>query len=133
MSQIPKATHMETQTMEEKNINPIIYDPSLHYSTPKSELDIPLYVALRMTYPSQLDKYKTKAEKYGYYVDTKLTDNEHLILVNPKKNINKLITVARTGRFMNISVNFILAYLYRICIINNLNNFNPCFMLGELF
>lgn len=80
-----KTVSTETQPIQDDL--KIKYDPSLHYTTPKSELDLPLYVALRMTYPNQLDKYKTKAEKYGYYVDTDLNDKEHLVLVNPKKNI----------------------------------------------
>jgi hypothetical protein len=70
-----------------QDINPIPYDKSKHGKIPKSELDIPLYVALKMTYPNEIQKYKTDAQRYGYFIDHKLTDKEHLVLVNPKKNI----------------------------------------------
>jgi hypothetical protein len=85
----PTTKTVSTETMDEtiNENNPMAYDSSLHYKTPKSELDIPLYVALRMTYPEQILKYRQDAERYGYFIDTELTDNEHLVLINPKKNI----------------------------------------------
>ena len=60
------------------------FDTSLHQETPKSQLDLPLQVALKMTYPQNIGKYKEEAERYGYFIDP-LTDVEHLVLYNPSK------------------------------------------------
>lgn len=60
------------------------FDTSLHQETPKSQLDLPLQVALKMTYPQNIGKYKEEAERYGYFIDP-LTDVEHVVLYNPSK------------------------------------------------
>jgi hypothetical protein len=60
------------------------YDSSLHQKIPKSDLELPLQIALKMTYPEQIAKYKEEAKRYGYYIDP-LTDEEHLVLHNPSK------------------------------------------------
>jgi hypothetical protein len=60
------------------------YDEKYQEETPKSQLDLPLQVALKMTYPQNIGKYKEEAERYGYFIDP-LTDVEHLVLYNPSK------------------------------------------------
>jgi hypothetical protein len=86
-TQRPKLIETQTQTTNNNLDNPIKYDPSLYFPIPKSELDIPLYIPLKMTYPEQMDKYKQKASQYGYFVDTDLTDKNHLVLVNKQKQV----------------------------------------------
>jgi hypothetical protein len=61
------------------------YDASLHQKTPKSQLDLPLQVALKLTYPQNIKKYETEAQRYGYFIDP-LSDEEHVVLYNPSKN-----------------------------------------------
>jgi hypothetical protein len=58
------------------------YDASLHQKTPKSQLDLPLQVALKLTYPQNIKKYETEAQRYGYFIDP-LSDEEHVVLYNP--------------------------------------------------
>lgn len=82
-----KAIETQTQTINSNLDNPMKYDPSLYNPIPKSELNIPLYIPLKMTYPEQMDKYKQKAAQYGYFVDTNLTDKNHLVLVNKQKQV----------------------------------------------
>lgn len=80
---IPVAKTVSTETIT-PNIVTNQYDPSLHFETPKADLELPLQIALKMTYPEQIGKYKEEAEKYGFYIDP-LTDEEHLVLHNPSK------------------------------------------------
>jgi hypothetical protein len=63
------------------------YDPTLHYTTPKSELDLPLQIALKATYPEQLIKVKDDLNRYGYFINSELTDPEHIVIHNPQKKI----------------------------------------------
>jgi hypothetical protein len=79
----PIVKSISTETIT-PNIVTNHYDPSLHLTTPKSDLELPLQIALKMTYPEQIAKYKEEAERYGYYIDP-LTDEEHLVLHNPSK------------------------------------------------
>jgi hypothetical protein len=81
--QIQKSTPNETQTIE-RGIIPSIYNEKLQEEIPKSQLDLPLQVALKATYPEQLSKVKDDLGRYGYYIDF-LTDEEHVVLVNPSK------------------------------------------------
>jgi hypothetical protein len=60
------------------------YDTFLHEKTPKSQLDLPLSLALKVTYPQNVQKYKAELEKYNYYIDP-LSDEEHVVLYNPLK------------------------------------------------
>jgi len=60
------------------------YDEKYYDKTPKSQLDLPLQVALKMTYPQNIGKYKEEAERYGYFIDP-LSDVEHVVLYNPSK------------------------------------------------
>ena len=60
------------------------YDKSLHQETPKSQLELPLQLALKVTYPQNIQKYKDELERYNYYIDP-LSDEEHVILYNPLK------------------------------------------------
>ena len=60
------------------------YDTSLHEKTPKSQLDLPLQLALKVTYPQNIQKYKAELERYNYYIDP-LSDEEHIVLYNPLK------------------------------------------------
>jgi hypothetical protein len=52
--------------------------------TPKSQLELPLQLALKVTYPQNIQKYKDELERYNYYIDP-LSDEEHVILYNPLK------------------------------------------------
>jgi hypothetical protein len=84
---------METSTETQVNIRELQnndrnkYDPSLHYDIPKSELDIPLYTALKLTTPQQIPKYVEEAQRYNYDVDPDLTTEENTVLVNNKNKI----------------------------------------------
>lgn len=80
---IPIATEIQTQTTE-TGIIPSIYNEELQQETPKSQLDLPLQIALKATYPEQLSKVKEDIGRYGYYIDPS-TDEEHVVLVNPSK------------------------------------------------
>lgn len=82
-SKTPKSKPIQTQTIE-KGIIPSIYKEELQQEIPKSQLDLPLQVALKATYPEQLLKVKDELGRYGYYIDP-LTDEEHVVLVNPSK------------------------------------------------
>ena len=81
--QTPKSKPIQTQTIE-RGIIPSIYKEELQQEIPKSQLDLPLQVALKATYPEQLAKVKDDLGRYGYYIDP-LTDEEHVVLVNPSK------------------------------------------------
>ena len=92
-----KATPMETQTIE-RGIIPSIYNEKLQQEIPKSRLDLPLQVALKATYPEQLAKVKDDLGRYGYYIDP-LTDEEHVVLVNPSKK--KIVFGVRGTNVLN--------------------------------
>ena len=81
--QTQKSKPIQTQTIE-RGIIPSIYNEKLQQEIPKSQLDLPLQVALKATYPEQLLKVKDDLGRYGYYIDP-LTDEEHVVLVNPSK------------------------------------------------
>jgi hypothetical protein len=82
----PTTKTVSTETMDE-TINENNQKETDKKKIPKSKLDIPLYTALRMTYPEQIKKYQQDAERYGYKLDNDLSDEEHLVLVNKEKKI----------------------------------------------
>jgi hypothetical protein len=80
---IPESQTVSTETIT-SNIVSNQYDPKLHQDIPKSQLEIPLQVVLKATYPENLQKSREELNRYGYFIDP-LTDEEHLVLHNPVK------------------------------------------------
>lgn len=96
---IPKAKTAETQTQTiSKALVPSIYDEKKQGDIPKSQLDLPLQIALQATYPEKLASVKDELTRYGYYIDP-LSDLEHSVLVNPAKN--KVVFGVRGTNVMN--------------------------------
>jgi hypothetical protein len=97
MTSTPKAKTAETQTMTTA-IVPSIYDEKKQEDIPKSQLDLPLSIALQSSYPEKLASVKDELTRYGYYIDP-LSDLEHSVIVNPNKN--KVIFGVRGTNVMN--------------------------------
>lgn len=96
---IPKAKTAETQTQTITTaLVPSIYDEKKQGDIPKSQLDLPLQIALQATYPEKLASVKDELTRYGYYIDP-LSDLEHSVLVNPAKN--KVVFGVRGTNVMN--------------------------------
>jgi hypothetical protein len=92
---VKKTEETQVNLRELKTLqNPKQYDPSLHYDTPKGELDIPLYTALKLTLPQQIPKYVEEAQRYNYVVDPDLTTEDNSVLVNDK---NKMVVFGVRG------------------------------------
>ena len=94
---IPESKTISTETIT-SNIVSNQYDPSLHQETPKSQLEIPLQVVLKASYPEQMAKVRGELNRYGYFIDP-LTDEEHLVLHNPVKK--SVIMSVRGTNVMN--------------------------------
>ena len=92
-----KAKTAETQTMTTA-IVPSIYDEKKQENIPKSQLDLPLQIALQASYPEKLASVRDELTRYGYYIDP-LSDLEHSVLVNPAKK--KVIFGVRGTNVMN--------------------------------
>lgn len=96
---IPKAKTTETQTQTMTTaLVPSIYDEKKQGDIPKSQLNLPLQIALQATYPEKLASVKDELTRYGYYIDP-LSDLEHSVLVNPAKN--KVVFGVRGTNVMN--------------------------------
>jgi hypothetical protein len=87
----------KTQTMT-TSIVPSIYDVKKQEDIPKTQLDLPLQIALQSTYPEKRASVKDDITRYGYYIDP-LSDLEHSVLVNPSKK--KIVFGVRGTNVMN--------------------------------